>query len=166
MHTQEHCGIGFTPLLTSTTPIFLINTLFFPPYDKCSIIQPSAFPLLHLSAPLCVIVCCYAQLSASELWCFGQSLSAFGCSEGNQLWQSCKLFLWRAGAHTSSPSPYLHQSAPMGPLSVRSARPQPGNINDHRKRRESERETQSGSGGRGTKERDPVGDSTKLLCVK
>lgn len=71
-------------------------------------------PSLHLSAPLWVIVCCYAQLPASELGCYGRSLSAFGCSEGNQLWQSCKLFLWRAkgpGAHTRSRSPYLHQEA-------------------------------------------------------
>ncbi len=54
-------------LHTVTAPISPINLLFFPFYDKCSIIQTIAFPLLCLSAPVCVIVCCYAQLSATEL---------------------------------------------------------------------------------------------------
>lgn len=78
------------------------------------IIQTILSRLCRLLAPLCMIVCCYAQLSASELCRYGQSLTAFGRSEGNQLWQSCKLFLWRAkGAwtHTRFRSLYLYQSS-------------------------------------------------------
>lgn len=88
MKTQT-LPFGFTH--ANTTPISPINALFSSLYDKCSIIQ--AFPPLCLSAPLCVIVCSSARLAVGELWCCGCSLSAFSCSEGNQLWQSCKLFL-------------------------------------------------------------------------
>lgn len=139
MQPHTNTAIWFTPSHTTTTPISPISVVFFPLYNTCSIIQ--TFLLLCLSAPLCVIVCCYAQPPASELWCYGQALSAFGCSEANQLWQSCKLFLWRAkwaAAHIRS----VHhtfirsQSAPMGPLSVRSERPRPCSTNDmdHKKR--------------------------------
>lgn len=136
----------------------------------------------RLSAPLCVIVCCYAQLSATELWCYGHFPSAFGCSEGNQLWQSCKLFLWRAkgaGAHTRSRPLYLFiraQSVPMDPLSVRSERPLPGNINDmdhkkrlfsvQRERRWTEGEIQRERKGREGEQRDPVWNTTGPLCVQ
>lgn len=62
---------------------------------------------------------CEAALSASlQVSCgaMGQFPSAFGCHEGNQLWQSCKLFLWRAfrlGVHALSLPPYLYQG-PVG----------------------------------------------------
>lgn len=66
-------------------------------------------PLLPLSS-FCVCNCmllCSALCQWAMVLQHSQSLSAFGCSEGNQLWQSCKLFLWRAKearAHTHSPS--------------------------------------------------------------
>lgn len=89
-----------------------------------------------LPALLCVIVCCNA-----EPWCPGQSLSAFSCSEGNQLWQSCKLFLLGAKGgleHMLAPvrrASIRAQSVPVGPLSVRLERP-PRNINGTELRKE------------------------------
>lgn len=64
-----------------------------------------------------VIACCYAQRSAGELWRYSQTPRASGCTEGNQLWQSCKLFPRRAKkgskAHSLTLPPYLYQ----GPVS-------------------------------------------------
>lgn len=77
----------------------------------CLIIPPVAAPPLCFLPLLCAIVCCDAQLGRP-----GQSLSAFSCSEGNQLWQSCKLFLLGAkgaGAHAHSRPPCLYQG-PVG----------------------------------------------------
>lgn len=63
----------------------------------------------------------------------GPSLSAFGCSQGNHLCQSCELFFRGAKgakAHTYSCQPYLcqGQSVPMGPLSISCEKPRLSNI--------------------------------------
>lgn len=90
-----------------------------PPYGDllsrdciCLIIPPVADPLLCFLL-FCVWLC-VAMLSSGAL--ASEPLSAFSCSEGNQLWQSCKLFLLGAkgaGAHAHSRPPCLYQG-PVG----------------------------------------------------
>lgn len=70
--TQRYCAC-LSYVYTSTIPIlpikFFLFFFYFYFYEKCSIIQTPAFHLFCPSAPLYMILRCFAGLPAGELWC-------------------------------------------------------------------------------------------------